>query len=193
MLDGKLQGAIGMYRDITERKQDEQLHQVLYNISKAANSALSLDSSDPLIHQELGSIIDTTNFYIALIDEKEDKIFFPYHVDEKDDNFPIRKFSTANTLTTYVIKTGKPLLNDNNQYKEMIAQGILSPWGSTTPQSIWLGVPLKIEDKTIGVMAVQSYTNPHLYSEKDIKLLEFVSSQVATALSVKELKRRSDT
>jgi diguanylate cyclase (GGDEF)-like protein/PAS domain S-box-containing protein len=186
MLDGKLQGAIGMYRDITERKQDEQLQQVLYNISKAANSPISLDQLYPLIHQELGSIIDTTNFYIALIDEKEDKIYFPYHVDEKDDNFPIINFSTANTLTAYVIKNGQPLLNDNNQYKEMVNQGILSPWGSTTPQSIWLGVPLKIEDKTIGVMAVQSYTNPHLYSEKDIKLLEFVSSQVATALERKK-------
>ena len=190
MLDGKLQGAIGMYRDITERKQDEQLQQVLYNISKAANSAISLDQLYPLIHQELGSIIDTTNFYIALIDEKEDKIYFPYHVDEKDDNFPIINFSTANTLTAYVIKNGQPLLNDNNQYKEMVNQGILSPWGSTTPQSIWLGVPLKIEDKTIGVMAVQSYTNPHLYSEKDIKLLEFVSSQVATAIERKKTEEK---
>jgi diguanylate cyclase (GGDEF)-like protein/PAS domain S-box-containing protein len=190
MLDGKLQGVIGMYRDITERKQDEQLHQVLYNISKAANSAISLDQLYPLIHQELGSIIDTTNFYIALIDEKEDKIYFPYHVDEKDDNFPIINFSTANTLTAYVIKNGQPLLNDNNQYKEMVNQGILSPWGSTTPQSIWLGAPLKIEDKTIGVMAVQSYTNPHLYSEKDIKLLEFVSSQVATAIERKKTEEK---
>jgi diguanylate cyclase (GGDEF)-like protein/PAS domain S-box-containing protein len=185
-IDGQIKGLIVTYIDITKRKQDEQLHQVLYNISKAANSAISLDQLYPLIHQELGSIIDTTNFYIALVDEKEDKIYFPYHVDEKDDNFPIINFSTANTLTAYVIKNGQPLLNDNNQYKEMVNQGILSPWGSTTPQSIWLGVPLKIEDKTIGVMTVQSYTNPHLYSEKDIKLLEFVSSQVATALERKK-------
>jgi diguanylate cyclase (GGDEF)-like protein/PAS domain S-box-containing protein len=190
MLDGKLQGVIGMYRDITERKQDEQLHQVLYNISKAANSAISLGQLYPLIHQELGSIIDTTNFYIALVDEKEDKIFFPYHVDEKDDNFPIRKFNTTNTLTTYVIKTGKPLLNDNNQYKEMIAQGILTPMGTTTDKSIWLGVPLKIEDKVIGAMVVQSYTHPDLYSEKDIKLLEFVSSQVATAIERKRTEEK---
>ena len=189
MLDGKLQGAIGMYRDITERKHDEQLHQVLYNISKAANSAISLGQLYPLIHQELGSIIDTTNFYIALVDEKEDKIYFPYHVDEKDDDFPIRKFSTANTLTAYVIKNGQPLLNDNNQYKEMIAQGILSPWGSTTPQSIWLGVPLKVEGRVIGVIVVQSYTNPHLYSEKDIGLLEFVSNQVSTVIERKKMEK----
>ncbi len=186
IINKKKNGFISVYQDITERKQSEKIREVLYAISKAANSAISLDQLYPLIHQELDSIIDTTNFYIALVDEKEDKIFFPYHVDEKDDNFPIINFSTANTLTAYVIKNGQPLLNDNNQYKEMINQGILSPWGSTTPQSIWLGVPLKIEDKTIGVMAVQSYTNPHLYSEKDIKLLEFVSSQVATALERKK-------
>ena len=55
-----------------------------------------------------------------------------------------------------------------------------------TLRKVWLGSPLKIEDKTIGVMAVQSYTNPELYSEKDIKLLEFVSSQVATAIERKK-------
>ena len=185
-IDGQIKGLTATYIDITERKQDEQLHQVLYNISKAANSAISLDQLYPLIHQELGSIIDTTNFYIALVDEKEDKIYFPYYVDEKDDNFPIINFSTANTLTAYVIKNGQPLLNDNNQYKEMINQGILSPWGSTTDKSIWLGVPLKVEDRVIGAIVVQSYTNPELYSEKDIKLLEFVSSQVATAIERKK-------
>jgi len=182
---GKITGLIGISRDITERVRNEKLQQVLFNISKAANSPISLDQLYKMIHQELSNVIDTTNFYIALVDEKEDKIFFPYHVDEKDDNFPIINFSTAKTLTAYVIKNGQPLLNDNKQYKEMVNQGILSPWGSTTPQSIWLGVPLKIEDKTIGVMAIQSYTNPHLYSEKDIKLLEFVSSQVATAIERK--------
>ncbi len=190
---GNIIGVEGIFVDITERNQSERLQQVLYNISKAANSPISLNQLYKTIHQELGTIIDTTNFYIALVDEKEDNIYFPYHVDEKDDNFPIINFSTANTLTAYVIKNGQPLLNDNNKYKEMVNQGILSPWGSTTPQSIWLGVPLKIEDKTIGVIAVQSYNNPELYSEKDIGLLEFVSSQVATAIERKrveeELKR----
>ena len=186
--EGKIIGLIGISRDITDRVRSERLQQVLYNISKAANSPISLDQLYPLIHQELGSIIDTTNFYIALVDEKEDKIFFPYHVDEKDDNFPIINFSTANTLTAYVIKNGQPLLNDNNQYKEMVNQGILSPWGSTTPQSIWLGVPLKVEDKVIGAMAVQSYTNSELYSEKDIKVMEFVSEQIATAIERKRME-----
>ena len=193
IINGQKKGMIGTYTDITERKQNEKLQEVLYNISKAANSPISLNQLYKTIHKELGTIIDTTNFYIALFNKKEDKVYFPYHVDEKDDNFPILNFSTSNTLTTYVIKTGKPLLNDNSQYKEMINQEILSPKGSTTPQSIWLGVPLKIEDRVIGAMAVQSYTDSKLYSEKDIKIMEFVSNQVATAIERKrmeeELKR----
>ena len=57
-------------------------------------------------------------------------------------------------------------------------------------RKVWLGVPLKIEDKVIGAMVVQSYTHPDLYSEKDIKLLEFVSSQVATAVERKRTEER---
>jgi PAS domain S-box-containing protein len=55
-------------RDITERKKNEKLQGVLYNISKAANSNISLDQLYPLIHKKLGTIIDATNFFIALID-----------------------------------------------------------------------------------------------------------------------------
>ena len=183
--EGNIAGVEGIFVDISERKQNERIQQVLYNISKAANSPISLEQLYPIIHKELGNIIDTTNFYLALVNEKKDNIFFPYHVDEKDDNFPISNFSTSNSITTYVIKTGQSLLSDNNQYKEMISKGILSPMGSTTDESIWLGVPLKIEDKVIGAMVVQSYTNPKLYSKGDIKIMEFVSEQVATAIERK--------
>ncbi|MBU1291863.1 PAS domain-containing protein, partial [bacterium] len=116
LIDGKLQGAIGMYRDITERKQDEKLHQVLYNISKATNSAISLDQLYPLIHQELGIIIDTTNFYIALVDEKEDKIFFPYNIDNtKPIHLP--RSVNHNSLVAEVIRTGKPIFVNREMIK----------------------------------------------------------------------------
>ncbi|HAJ33047.1 MAG TPA: hypothetical protein DCK79_06710 [Candidatus Atribacteria bacterium] len=186
-------GSIVVYKDITQRKQNEKLQQVLYNISKAANSFIPLNQLYKTIHKELGTIIDTTNFYIALADEKEDKIYFPYHVDEKDNNFPVLKLSSNNTPTIYVIRTGQPQLLNRKQLEEMIAQGELKPIGSITNESIWLGVPLKVEDRVIGAMVVQSYTNPHLYSQKDIQIMEFVSEQIATAIERKrmeeELKR----
>ena len=186
--DGKAYQMLGIMKDIAERKQSEQLNTILYNISRSANSSISLKQLYPLIHQELGKIINTTNFYIGLLDQEKDILYFPYHVDEKDDNFPIQKFSSSNVLTARVIKTGKPLLNTNKEYEKMIASGKLSPLGSTSPQSIWLGVPLKVKNNVIGAMAVQSYTNPNLYSKRDIKLMEFVSEQVATAIERKRME-----
>ncbi|GAJ21698.1 unnamed protein product, partial [marine sediment metagenome] len=103
-------------------KQNEKLQQVLYNISKAANSPITLDQLYKTIHQELDNIIDTTNFFIALTDYQKDEVYFPYFVDEKDDDFPIINFSETNSLTIYVIKTDQPLLADYKKLKKMIAQ-----------------------------------------------------------------------
>jgi diguanylate cyclase (GGDEF)-like protein/PAS domain S-box-containing protein len=191
--DGNIAGVEGIFLDITERKQNEKLQEVLYNISKAANSPISLGQLYKTIHQELGNIMDTTNFFIALIDYQKDEAYFPYFVDEKDEDFPIINFSETNSLTIYVIKTDQPLLADYKKLKKMVAQRELNIVGTITDKSIWLGVPLKVEDRVIGAMAVQSYTNSKLYSEKDIKIMEFVSSQIATAIERKrmeeELKR----
>ena len=46
----------------------------------------------------------------------------------------------------------------------------------------WLGVPLKTQRGTIGVMAVQTYTEAARLGEADKDVLVFVSTQVATAI-----------
>ena len=193
VIEGKLKGRMVSYRDITKRKQNEKMQKVLYNISKAANSPISLNQLYRTIHKELSTVIDTTNFFIALADYQKDEVYFPYYVDEKDDNTPIVNFSKSKSLTSYIVKNGKSLLIDYKGRDKLISQGKLIILGYTTNKLIWLGVPLKIKDKVIGAMAVQSYTNPDLYCEKDIKLMEFISEQVATAIERKrveeELKR----
>jgi len=193
VIEGKLKGRIVSYRDITKRKQNEKMQKVLYNISKAANSPISLNQLYRTIHKELSTVIDTTNFFIALADYQKDEVYFPYYVDKKDDNTPIVNFSKSKSLTSYIVKNGKSLLIDYKGRDKLISQGKLIILGYTTNKLIWLGVPLKIKDKVIGAMAVQSYTNPDLYCEKDIKLMEFISEQVATAIERKrveeELKR----
>lgn len=190
VIDSQTKGVIGTYIDITERKRNEQLNKVLYNISKAANSPISLNQLYKTIHKELGTILDTTNFYIALIDKKEDKIYFPYHVDEREDDFTPQKLKNGKTLTCYVIENAYPLLLNFNTMKELISHKKLINPSAVTEKISWLGVPLKIEDRVIGAMGVQGYTNPELYTEKDIKLLEFISSQVATAIERKSSEER---
>ena len=186
--DGHISEILCIGNDITERKRNEKLQRVLYNISKAANSPISLNQFYPLIHQELSNVLDTTNFYIALVDEKEDKIFFPYNIDNSK---PIHLPRTIdhNSLVAEVIRIGKPIFVNQEMIKGEKFMLKFKEWFGTL-RKVWLGVPLKAEDKTIGAMVVQSYTNPELYSEKDIQLLEFVSSQVATAIQRKHTEEK---
>jgi PAS domain-containing protein len=53
------------------------------------------------------------------------------------------------------------------------------------PSAIWLGVPLMVAGKTIDAMVVQHYSGPKAYGEREQHMLEFVSTQVAIAITRK--------
>ncbi len=186
-------GKIFLLSDITNRKANEAVNNVLYNISRAANSDISLKQLYSTIRAELSIIIDTTNFYIALFDEEKNKLYFSYYADEigeRDKDFLISKYSDSNNIFHYIFKTGESLLLNYNKYKRMIDRGDFNSYDVITNKQVWLGVPLKVENKIIGSMVLQSYTDPNLYSKKDIKLMEFVSQQIATAIERKQAEEK---
>ena len=168
-------------KDITERKQAEKIQETLYNISNALNTTDKMRDFYSKIREYLGNVIDTTNFYVALYDKKTDMISLPFDVDEKDifETFPAGK-----TLTSLVIKTGKTLFAPKQLQDKLNKQGKIEIIG--TRSEIWIGVPLKIENQVIGVIAVQSYDDPNLYAEKDIEILTFVSEEIALAINHKQ-------
>ena len=54
----------------------------------------------------------------------------------------------------------------------------------------WLGVPLKNQQQTIGALVVQTYTGDIQYNEADKDLLQFVSTQLGSAILRKQLHAR---
>ncbi|HHE38902.1 MAG TPA: PAS domain S-box protein, partial [Candidatus Cloacimonetes bacterium] len=182
---GKPVKMIGTTQDITERKHAELIQSVLYQISKAVNTTENLDELYQIIHRELGKIIDASNFYIANYNEETGEIIAPYFVDEKFDVKPpvqLRK----NGFTEYMIRNKKSLYLTEKLREKLIGKGeiVKHNWKC----KIWLGVPLKIEDKIVGGLAVLSYQDASIYTEKDLSLLEFVSDQVAIAIDRKQAK-----
>lgn len=175
----------GIHEDITERKRGELVKQVLFDISNAVNSTHSLDELYGIISKSLGKVVDTTNCFLALYNEESDTLSLPFMEDEKDafTEFPARK-----TLTSYVIRTGEAQLVDNEREIELTRQGDIEPVGA--PCVSWLGVPLNHEGKTIGVFAVQSYTEEIVYTRPDAELLEFASDQIALAI---DRRRQQDS
>ncbi|MGB8648457.1 MAG: PAS domain S-box protein, partial [Anaerolineae bacterium] len=176
--------------DITARRRVEKLQAAVYQIAQAADEAPSLDELYQRIHRIISGVMPATNFYIALYNAEQNLITFPYFVDEVD--VPLPPQAPGRGMTEYVLRTGRSLLVDEAMEAELHRRGEVELVG--VPSPIWLGVPLKIEEQTIGVMAVQHYQNPHAYGEHEKQMLEFVSSQVAQAIQRKaETLARSRT
>ena len=176
--DGAARGFVAVATDVTERKRAEAVRSALLQISDAASSAASLDDLLPKIHGIVAGLMPATNFYIALYDAATLEISFPYFVDECDEH-PVRD-GAHRGLTEYVLRTGESLLASPEVFRDLVARGEVESVGS--PSIDWLGVPLKIQDRMMGVLVVQTYTEGVRYSEDDKRLLEFVSNQVATAI-----------
>jgi len=180
-VSGKTIFNIGQIEDITERKRDEQLRLVLYNISNAIVSSDNLEHFIQIIQKQLSAVIDTTNFFVALYDVENDTMSLPFFDDEEED---IVSFPAGKTLSKYVVQTKKSLIGTKKKLKELEQSGDVELYGK--PSEIWLGVPLKVENEGIGVLAVQSYTDESAFDELDMKVLEFVSDQIGILIHRKK-------
>ncbi|MFZ5787495.1 MAG: PAS domain S-box protein [Acidobacteriota bacterium] len=181
----------GIAHDVSERHRMGRIQDALYRISEAAAGARTLEGLFPAIHSVVGSLMPARNLYIALYDPATDLVSFPYFVDEIDGPPPPRRARRG--LTEYVIRTGEPLLALPERYEELTRAGEIEPLGSSSVD--WLGVPLKTQARTLGVLAVQSYTKGVRYDATDLSILTFVSAQVAMAIErtrVEEAVRTSE-
>jgi signal transduction histidine kinase len=177
-------GRLMMLRDITERKQAEQARKALLNITRAAAVADDLTVLSKVIHQQLNTLVNATNFYIALYDEEEAVYTFPYAVDCYEPPDAWYPQPLPNSLTDYVRHHGEPLLADAEMHARLVGQREFGP--ASAPDSyIWLGAPLKTGQQVIGVMALQSYNNPEQYSTRDLELLVFASDTIAMVIDRK--------
>ena len=180
---GNTIAVFSLAQDVTEHKQAEEIKKVLFTISNAVNVTRNLKDLFEIIHNALGSIIDVTNFYIAMVDIKKRTIYFPYHVDTTDyDFFPITNFDTNDSLTGLVVSQRRPILLKKDDLEKLSAQkGV---WGPVP--LIWMGAPLIVKDEIIGVVTVQSYLDSNLYNEQDLQVLSGISDQMAIAIERKQ-------
>ncbi len=104
--DRNVRRMIGMMQDIHSRKQAELLQNAVYRIAQAADTSAGLGDLFKSVHNIVGTVMPAGNFYIALYDDEEDLISFPYFVDEEDT--PPSPKKPGKGLTEHVIRTGRP-------------------------------------------------------------------------------------
>ncbi len=171
----------GFIIDVTERKMAEIRSEIMHNIATALTTTKDVIGLISFIQEELGKVIKTKNFMLALYDDESNLFSLPYMKDEHDhfEHFPVGK-----TIASLVIKGNKSLLLKGNQIDELQKQGKIERFGS--PAKCWLGVPLRVQGKVTGIIILQDYESEEAISENDRELLEFVSTQVAATIIKKQ-------
>ena len=158
--------------------------QLYYSISSLASLSIDMPTLFDKIYYEINKVIPTQNFCIVL-----DKHFTNGGaVYVKDSLYGQKETKTpVLDLCDYVLNNKEHLL----LYKREIKK-ILETSGADLKNKIpkvWLGIPLFLDGKIIGVLGLADYKDKNAFHLKELKLLEFISSQIAFAID----KKRKDS
>ncbi|GAB4317527.1 MAG: hypothetical protein Kow0074_06170 [Candidatus Zixiibacteriota bacterium] len=173
-------------RDVTERREEDVIQDVLSRISQATNITENLNDLLQFTHRQVARIMDAYNFRVALYDERKGMYTCPYFVDEVDEIELNTPTDLSGTLTDGVRITGEPLIINESAQHGAVQSGHLRAIGRLAKS--WMGVPLKTLGEVFGVMVVQSYDEDTIYTPRDLKLLQRLADRISLVVE----RKRSD-
>jgi PAS domain S-box-containing protein len=177
---------MNIVRDITDRKKAEEETALknkqlltLNQLGQALNSLAPLPEILERISDLIGQVFDSRNLYIALYDEAANYVSFPIFRDNGERRNPTAGRPAGNGLTEFVIRTHAPVLISEN-IEEVLTERGIAHIGATA--QCYLGVPILVDKRGIGVIAVQDYERANMYTANHVELLSTIASQAAIAI-----------
>lgn len=171
--------------DVTERRRRDLIQAATYQISHAGLGGDDVPALCAKVHGIIGRLMSAKNFYVALINADRTMLTFPYFVDETEPHPAPRP--TRNSFTELVLDTCEPVLGSCAEIVARLKErGPYEHVPGRVSCAQWMGAPLIVEGKSIGVIAVQDYRNPAAYGEEDKRLLSFVADQTAAVVHRRE-------
>ena len=178
-----------------ESQRQAQRLSVINRVSQAIGSTIELDDLLELIYEQLSIISPSDTYFVSLYDEEEDTQDIRILIDAGQ-RFPRLRVPIGEGFASYVIKNRKPLLlhHISEDWESLVVKPV--QMGHDRMSESWLGVPLVIGDRCLGLLAIASY-KPYAFNEDDLTLLTNIASQAVLALDnahqhaeVKEKARR---
>lgn len=162
--------------------------QRLYNsIAHLSVDASNLEELIEQIHTLLRKEIGALNFQVGLKDEGVEQLRFPYYYDEKiGGKLEAYRRYFRKGLTEYTFNNTEPIMLSGEQIKKLVDDQEIRLSGPVP--KVWLGVPLKIEKRIIGVIAVKSHIEGQHFDESHLELLDFISGQIALVIERRQFE-----
>ncbi|RZA33623.1 MAG: GAF domain-containing protein [Lysobacteraceae bacterium] len=164
----------------------EAVQSMLLEIGELSTTCSDITDFIGAVHRAIGRIMYAANFYVALCDREEGMIWFPYFVDEADDEVPVagQKVPLAapeQSPTSWVVVNKRRLMITADDFHAREREGM--QWGHGSAAEHWMGAPLlDRHQQALGAMVIQSYTKGVTYSEEDQALFSQIANHVSNAL-----------
>ncbi len=160
---------------LAESKQRAAELSTVNSISKALASQLDADDLIKMVGDQLKNLFKANIVYLALYNPKTRMINFAYQFGEEMNSRVI-----GEGLTSKIILSGEPLLINKDLQEQTMQMGIQR---MGVDAASYLGVPIPVGDKIIGVLSVQSTEHENRFNESDLRLLSTIASSVGVALN----------
>jgi len=169
-----------------QRVRRDKVQSATYRLTQAALSVQDLPAFFASVDALVRELMPVRNFWIAVRDPGTHKLSFPHMAGDAQGQSEPEPL--AKELTEYVAKSGEPLLVPLNILERMGDKGAAP--SSSAPAADWLGVPLKVQERVIGVLAAHSSIQGGRFGAEELDLLNFVSAQVAMVVQRMQARQR---
>ncbi|MFO7615704.1 MAG: cache domain-containing protein, partial [Bacteroidales bacterium] len=166
---------------------------ILNEIGKKITSTLDIDSIQEMVYENVNSLMDATSFAIMLFNEQDQKLECNLTI-EKGVKLPPFEMLMAdkNRFAVWCVDNASPVfMNDvDNEYSRYVPYRAKPKAGESVSSLIYL--PMKIEERIIGVISAQSfkknaYTQYHL--DMLVNLANFVAIALDNAMAYKTIQK----
>jgi sigma-B regulation protein RsbU (phosphoserine phosphatase) len=171
-------------REVTElkRRLDEEVGalQRLVEIAALLNSTLKLDELLQLIMRSATDLLHAEASSLLLVDEETGDLTFEVSAGKGGEDVAETRVPAGQGIAGWVVENGQPLIVDDPQSDNRFYAEVDRATGFQTRNI--LAVPLKIEDRVIGVVEVINKQDGGTFSNKDLTLGLALTSQAAIAI-----------
>ncbi|MBI2206057.1 MAG: GAF domain-containing protein [Candidatus Rokubacteria bacterium] len=176
--------AIEQARLFQENRRQVGELSVLHDLARAITGQLDRAAVLHAVYGAIARVLDVRNMVVLLRDAAGDGLeaIFRVRDGEPDPTIP-RRFDLRAGLAAGVIRTGQPLRTDD--YVGECARSDVDPQIDAVPFRYWLGVPLRIDDRVVGALALRSAERP--FTAADELLLANIGDLAAAALRTADL------
>lgn len=166
------------------RKQLEQI-QLLYQISQAITSTLDLKTVFHQTTELAASILQAKAATLFSIDTKQRELVFMVAKGAAAQALEEKRIPITQGVVGWVATHGQPLIVNNTQNSKLFNSAVDSQTGFSTRNIVC--VPLRIHDRTIGVLEVLNKESEDGFTTGDAEWLTTMGQQIAIALENAQL------